>query len=85
MTPWGVAGIVAAIVTFGVCVGTPIVKLVSTLSKLDTTLTRFQAEYAEYKCGNEKEHVALWDRCDSQDDKLENHETRISVLEDRKA
>lgn len=84
MTEWGVFGVIAAIVTFGVCVGAPLLKLNSTITKLQTVLDILQKSFEKQCLENEKEHIALWDRADEHTEKLGEHETRITVLEHAK-
>ena len=81
MTAWGVFGVIAAIVAFGVTVGTPLVRLNSNITRLNVVLELLQKQFDAAKKDNEAEHVALWDRVDKQEDAISDHETRITVLE----
>jgi hypothetical protein len=84
MTEWGVFGVIAALVSFGVLIGTPLLKLNANITRLTTVLEILQKQFSEEKTSNEKEHNALWDKTDKHDETLGDHETRISVLEHSK-
>ena len=83
MTEWGVFGVIAAIVTFGACVGAPLLRLNSTITRLSTVLDIFQKRVDEDKKTNCEEHVAIWDAVEKQGDMLNEHETKIAVLTEK--
>lgn len=84
MDAWGVFGVIAALVTFGVCVGAPLLKLNATITKLQTTLDILVKQFNKQCEDNENEHNSLWERADEQGKTINEHETRISVLEHAK-
>lgn len=84
MTEWGVYGVIASIVAFGVLVGAPLFKLSGILSELKTVLSALQKQFDKLCVDNEKEHNSMWDKTESQDKILGEHETRITVLEHSK-
>ena len=81
MDSWGVFGVIVAIVSFGVLVGTPLLKLNSSITKLNSMLTYLEKQFFDEKKSNGEEHIALWNECEKQGDVLNDHETRITVLE----
>jgi hypothetical protein len=81
MTEWGVFGVVAALITFGVCVGTPLLKLNANLTRLNVVLELFQKQFDDEKKDNEKEHTALWSKCDEHDGALADHDKRLTLME----
>ena len=81
MTEWGVFGVIAALVTFGVLVGAPLLKLNTNITRLNVILEVLQKQFQDEHNGNEKEHTALWDECEKHGDSIADHETRITVLE----
>lgn len=81
MSEWGVFGVIAALVTFGVCVGAPLLKLNSNITRLNVILKMLQKQFDKFGVDNEKEHEALRDKNAKQDDEINDHETRITVLE----
>ena len=83
MTEWGVFGVISAIVVFGICVGAPLLRLNSTITRLSTVLNMFQKQVDEDKQVNEKEHIALWDECEKQGYKICEHDTEIAVLKEK--
>lgn len=83
MDQWGVFGVIAALVTFGVCVGSPLLKLNSNITRLNTVLELFQKQFADEKVGNEKEHLAIWDKVEEHDSLIHEHDTEIKLLKQR--
>ena len=81
MAEWGVYGVIAALVTFEVCIGTPLLKLNTNLTRLNVVLELFQKQFDDEKTCNAKEHTEIWDKCEHHDTALGDHESRISVLE----
>ena len=83
MTEWGVFGVISAIVVFGVCVGAPLLRLNSTITRLSTVLSMFQKQVDEDKKTNTEEHIAIWDECEKQGIKINEHDTEIAVLKEK--
>ena len=81
MDEWGVFGVIAAIITFGVCVGAPLLRLNSTITELKTVLDMLRRQFEKQCMENEQEHNELWDLAEQHTEKLGEHETRITVLE----
>lgn len=81
MEQWGVFGVIAALVTFGVAVGTPLMKLNSSITKLNALVEFMQKQLDKFSCDNEKEHNTIWDEVEKHDGAINDHETRITVLE----
>lgn len=85
MTEWGVFGVIVAIISFGVLVGTPLLRLNSTITRLETVLDAFEARFKKEREDIEKVHHAIWDKCTEHEVKINDHETRITVLESKGA
>ena len=83
MNEWGVFGVIAAIVTFGVCVGAPLLRLNSTITRLSVVLNLFQKQVDCDNKANSEEHLAIWSEVEKQGDMLNEHETKIAVLTER--
>ena len=83
MTEWGVFGVISAIVVFGVCVGAPLLRLNSTITRLSTVLNMFQTQVDKDKECNLQEHIALWDECEKLGAKTNEHDTDIAVLKEK--
>lgn len=83
MTEWGVFGVISAIVVFGVCVGAPLLRLNSTITRLSTVLNMFQKQVDLDKQCNAQEHIAIWDEMEKHGDKINEHDTDIAVLKEK--
>ena len=81
MTEWQVFGVIAALVTFMLGVVSPIIKLNTSITSMSSTLktlteivNKCAADLDALQERNAQTHQRIFDRID-------NHETRITVLE----
>ena len=81
MTEWGIVGVLITLFGFGVAVVTPIVKLNNTITKLSAAVENLiqQVHTIASDLGNLTERNA--DTHQRLFEKINDHETRISVLE----
>lgn len=84
MTEWGIFGVIAALVTFGIAIGTPLMKLNATITKLSALIEFIQAQINTLKVDNEREHNSIWNEIERHEDTINDHETKIAVLQERK-
>ena len=83
MTEWEVVGVIAALVAFAISIGTPIIRLNTSITRLIDRLNNLDESMDELTVRNHKSHERIWQHNDEQDDKLNDHETRITILERR--
>jgi len=94
MTEWGVFGVIAAIVALFLTVGTPIMKLNSTMVRLTEAVTRLEKEQSRTRkeleedlqkhiAKNTESHTRIWAHNKQQDAELKDHGTRITQLESK--
>ena len=81
MDQWGFVVVIIALVTFGVCVGTPLLKLNTNITRLNVILEVLQKQFDCERKTNAEEHNALWDNCEKHDAAINDHETRIQMIE----
>ena len=88
MTEWGVFGVIVALASFIAAVVTPMLKLNSSITKLNVTinymtqqLTNQNAEIDRIRERSRESHRKLWEKNDEQDSVLDFHDKRISKLE----
>lgn len=88
MNEWAVVGVLATLVGLFFTVGKPIINLNSNITLLNASIKRNSDEIAEQKKELEKQrnhahesHEKLWIKNGEQDEKIQDHETRISILE----
>ena len=81
VTEWEVFGVIVALVAFAISIGTPIVKLNTSITRLMDRLNMLDEGMDELTARNSKSHERLWKHNEEQDDKLHDHETRITILE----
>ena len=81
MSEWSVALVVIALVGFAITVGKPIVNLNTTITRLSTVVEGMQKEVTALVAKNSQSHERLWEKNEEQDQKLDNHELRITKFE----
>ena len=81
MTEWGVVGVITGLVGLFVAVGKPILNLITAITKLTDTTEALKNDLDALTSGNAQSHARIFERLDSDDKELANHEARISVLE----
>ena len=81
MNEWTVITVLIALIGLFVTVAKPIVGLNGTITRLSENVERLEAQLTELSAHNADAHRRLWERGDAQARRLEDHETRISVLE----
>ena len=64
-------------------VGKPIIELNKNITTLNVTVKQNSADIKEQQAKSHEAHQKLWDHNDQQDKQLADHETRISVLENK--
>lgn len=85
---WTTVTVIIALVGLIVTVTTPLIKLNSNITRLTVILDGIKAELEEQKkalsaqkADSRESHRRLWAHNDEQDNTLNDHETRIRVLE----
>lgn len=84
MTEWGVFGVIVALVGLLATVTAPLIKLNSNITHLNVTLDQMRQDVDAQKAAAKESHRRLWEHNEEQDEKLENHECRIKILEIKK-
>ena len=82
MTEWGVVGVIVALLGFVTAIVGPLTKLTQSITKLTVVVDRLDKEQQEQRSNAKKSHQDLWNKCKEQDESINDHETRIQILED---
>lgn len=80
---WTVITVLVALVGLLATVGAPVIKLNSNLTKLTVLLDTLKNDMQEQKKSTKESHRRLWEHNDEQDGRIENHEKRITLLEQK--
>lgn len=81
MTEWNVVLVLAELIGLFVLVGKPILTLNKTIAEFNTELKNMKDRVKTLETEKHDAHNELWQHNDLQDEKLNDHETRIRVLE----
>jgi Na+-translocating ferredoxin:NAD+ oxidoreductase RnfG subunit len=80
---WTVVTVLVVIVGLFAAVGAPIIKLIVTITKVNILLDALTKELNEAVCKNKDSHERFRTHNEKQDETLQDHEMRITVLEQK--
>lgn len=83
MDEWAIVTVLIALTGLFMTVAKPILGLNSTITRLSENVERLESRLTEFSENNTDSHRRLWAQCDGHAKRLEAHETRIAVLEQR--
>ena len=82
MNEWAVFGVIVAVAGFLAVVVPPIVNLTKSITRLTVVVDKLSSDLEEQKTRSIESHDKLWAHNDKQDARLNDHETRLRLLED---
>lgn len=80
---WTVVGVIVVLVGLVTAIVTPMIRLNTSITKLTCAVDNFQKNLDELTQKNADSHARLWRHNVDQDKILNDHETRICVIERR--
>lgn len=80
---WTVVGVIVTLVGLAASIVAPIIKLTKTITQLTVVMDGLRETVEANRKDNKASHERIWDHNKEQDDTISNHETRITVLEQR--
>ena len=83
MDNWGVFLAIGELIAFLMLMAKPLINLTTTLTKLDATVETLKTTLENQREHSSKVHKKLWDHNDKQDEKIEDHEKRILIIEQK--
>ena len=90
MDEWTVVSVITSIVGLFIAVGKPIISLNNNIALLNANIKHNSDELAKQKkeleaqrLNSHESHQRLWDKNEEQDKKINEHETRLQVLENK--
>ena len=85
MTEWGVVGVIVVLVGLFTAVCVPLIKSTKEqtqiMTELNISVKNLSDDITELSNNNKEAHKRLWDHQEEQDKMINNHETRIVILE----
>ena len=72
---------IVALVGFCIRIATPLMKLSKTMTELNINMKNLNQAMNTLTANNTESHRRIWIHNDEQDEKLENHEKRITKIE----
>lgn len=81
MTEWGVVLVLIALAGLFVTVGGPVIKLNSAITKQSVLLESLDKQLEQISKDKTEAHRRLWAHNEEQDKVLNDHESRIRILE----
>lgn len=85
MSEWGVVGVIVVLVGLFFAIYTPISKSTKentkAMTELTVTMRVIGDKLSKFDEDNSKSHKRIWDHNDKQDEILNDHETRLQIIE----
>jgi hypothetical protein len=81
VTEWQVVSVIVVLVGLAASIVKPIVALNSSITRLTELVGFLDKRLAEMSEKNNETHEKMWKRAGEQETHLQNHETRLAVLE----
>lgn len=81
MNEWEIVGVIVVLVGLFFTVSSPVMKLISSITKLTATVENLQEDVAAVTKRNTDAHRRLWEKNDQQDREIQDHGNRIERLE----
>lgn len=72
---------IVALIGFCVTIMTPLMKLSKTMTELNVNMQNLNQAMNTLTANNTESHRRIWAHNDEQDEKIENHEKRITKIE----
>lgn len=72
---------IVALVGFCITIATPLMKLSKTMTELNVNMQNLNQAMQTLTANNTESHRRIWAHNDEQDERLENHEKRITKIE----
>lgn len=67
----------------GVVVVKPILQVVKSITELNESIKNLTGKVNIFEAANDKAHKRMWEHNEEQDNKLQDHEKRLSIIESR--
>ena len=84
MSEWGVVGVIVVLIGLIASIIKPILSLNTSIVKLTTRMDQFNGNLSDINERNIKSHEHIWAHNDEQDAIIQDHESRIRILESDK-
>ena len=83
MPEWTVVTVIVTLVGLFAAVIKPLINLNTTLTTLITELKALRTDFKKHTERNSESHGRLWRASDEQDARLDDHETRLTIVEEK--
>lgn len=88
MTEWGVVGVIVVLVGLFTAICVPLIKAtkesVKSMTELNVTMRNLVEKLTNLESNNTEAHRRLWQHNEEQDARINDHETRITIIEKAK-
>lgn len=78
-----VFGALGTIIATGIAIGTPLVKMVRVMTVLNESIKALTEKFKTFELNNHDDHKRIWEHKEKQDETIQEHETRIRLLEEK--
>ncbi len=67
----------------GVIVVKPILQVVKSITELNESIKTLSEKFSVFEVSNLEAHKRIWNHNDEQDEKIQDHEKRLSIIENK--
>ena len=85
MTEWAVVGVIITLLGLVAAVVKPLITLNTTLTKLTDSVATLDKNITALTTDNTASHARIWGELNAHDETINDHETRISIIEHKGA
>ena len=83
MTEWGVVLVIVTLLGFVSGIIAPLIKLNTAIVKLIDSVEALDKSLEDLIESNTRTHKRMWDKLDEHSDKINEHETRLTLVEEK--
>lgn len=83
MDKWEIVLVIGEVLALIRLVCVPMMKLNETITKLTVMLQTLSTKYSESEKSNTQAHARIWEHMEGQDGKLQDHEIRLRLIEEK--
>ena len=72
-----------SILSVGVTIIKPMLAVVKSMTELNESIKTLAEKFSKFEINNHDDHKRIWKHNDTQDEKLQDHELRLKLMEER--
>lgn len=83
MGEWTVVTVIVTLVGLGAAVVRPLISLNSVITRLTELVNALEDDFSGLAQKNSEAHMRIWDKVEENEDRLNGHEVRLTLIESK--